>query len=969
MLHEPGLATARLPKSIGQSVLDLQSADTQSPSWIQVCGVKAAYIYGFSKEKTDKADEALETYTSMLQFLSSLPSLGSVGLEFRLWCERLLTRTVALAMSALPGDRMDLDRTLQLFHLWASLFRLATPPQNLQIPSEQQPRAPQLPELGSEVLYSRWDVWTGYYRTLSFILKKGYIYSPSYSEATPLIINSRFGISGDDFLKVRLKQRAELKKVEASMETKLLAETRFPKANERNQRVEKWVDAVMQNWRIMCGPTWRDAELGEGGKNALARGVLDILYRAATKTYHSTQILRHLFTVHAYVADFDLAFKAFDSYVELVTRGKDQAAKNGDDDTSLDSDDELILTTAEAIRILCRFGSRHEAEKARDIAKQLEHWIEQQRKQIDDGPMPSQSYVPQLDRSISPKTFSMAYHALGTTEANWARWTYDAASRSEIQAKATEYLRQALDAKWGNSDDLEILHTFALLLAESRDIPGAVRLVKAALAQQISQPENVPGLVVDGLPPDTGVADSSNDFAHERKLVPFWHLLALLLTARADPTNASKACDATFEQFQDPSNLFGNEDGRLDSSNEKQDSSSNYALIDRMGRFEKEGIIQVKITQLALIEELEGPTIAVDSSTELLALYARLFGDPQSDKRNTAKGKPPKPQKSAMSSIRASIMGRSRSKKRQENVLSVTQTSTRPSTRGTSTTAAPTIQVTDETGSASFDRNGEQENSHLFGRRSQNTGYETSNSRPESTKLRKRSPSARRRSEESARPESTLTSNDPIPIVDATANVDGTIERDFASVTTAPRPSTASNSVIGASPRPSMGPDQPLREIPHNLPREQLPPPPEHDEQPPKQDTRLPAPYPSAKEFVSEPRFALIQERRHKVTLLVELWSFIAGMYTRAGLFDDAKGAIDEAAELVQALENEIASTSSTAKAFSEKNWGGGKPVEELWGDIFCQVSRHLFVKILLAKLIQPSVVNCRERPQHHSSL
>jgi hypothetical protein len=115
-----------------------------------------------------------------------------------------------------------------------------------------------------------------YYDTLSYILRNGLVYSPSYSESTPLIVTSRFGISDEDFLKVRLRQRTELKMVESSMEIKLLEETRFPKANERNERVEKWIDTVMQNWRIMCGPTWQDAELGEGGKNALARGVLDV---------------------------------------------------------------------------------------------------------------------------------------------------------------------------------------------------------------------------------------------------------------------------------------------------------------------------------------------------------------------------------------------------------------------------------------------------------------------------------------------------------------------------------------------------------------------------------------------------------------------------------------------------------------------------------------------------------------------
>ena len=35
--------------------------------------------------------------------------------------------------------------------------------------------------------------------------------------------------------------------------------------------------------------------------------------------------MRYLFIVHASLAEFDLAFKAYDSYVEIVTRGKDRA--------------------------------------------------------------------------------------------------------------------------------------------------------------------------------------------------------------------------------------------------------------------------------------------------------------------------------------------------------------------------------------------------------------------------------------------------------------------------------------------------------------------------------------------------------------------------------------------------------------------------------------------------------------------
>jgi hypothetical protein len=70
---------------------------------------------------------------------------------------------------------------------------------------------------------------------------------------------------------------------------------------------------------------------------------VQILYRAATKTFHSTQILRYLFTVHASLAEFELAFKAFGSYIEIVTRGKDRAEQEGQTDEGVDDDPLLRL--------------------------------------------------------------------------------------------------------------------------------------------------------------------------------------------------------------------------------------------------------------------------------------------------------------------------------------------------------------------------------------------------------------------------------------------------------------------------------------------------------------------------------------------------------------------------------------------------------------------------------------------------
>lgn len=213
-----------------------------------------------------------------MPFLTAIPSsLGSGSPEFRVWTERALSRMVAVTIKPRPlGEIMDLEFMLRMFHLWLSLFRYT--PANSKLPVTHEParQVPSMVELGTEVDYSRWDVWMAYYETLSEILRLGYCYSPSYTEKKPQIIFTPETLSDEEYLNVRLQQRAELKMVESSIETKLLDETRFPKANERNSRVERWVDAVVQNWRIMCGPSWQDEELGEGGKNAIARGILDV---------------------------------------------------------------------------------------------------------------------------------------------------------------------------------------------------------------------------------------------------------------------------------------------------------------------------------------------------------------------------------------------------------------------------------------------------------------------------------------------------------------------------------------------------------------------------------------------------------------------------------------------------------------------------------------------------------------------
>src|ERR1700761_8020116 len=86
-----------------------------------------------------------------------------------------------------------------------------------------------------------------------------------------------------------------------------------------------------------------------------------------------------------------------------------------------------------------------------------------------------------------------------------------------------------------------------------------------------------------------------------------WHLFTLLLSSRTDFLNAAKASTAAFEQFQDIGILFGQQEYRSEHLNETEKMSPpSPALIDTMGTMEKVGILQVKITQVALLEALEG---------------------------------------------------------------------------------------------------------------------------------------------------------------------------------------------------------------------------------------------------------------------------------------------------------------------------------------------------------------------------
>ncbi|KAL1608084.1 hypothetical protein SLS60_003023 [Paraconiothyrium brasiliense] len=847
VLEEPGLAIARLPRDMAAVATNMQ--ETSPTNWTRACIVKGAFLKGSSHEKTGSMDEAVTSFASILPWLSSKPTANETP-QFKMWTEHLLVRLCHLSnQSSDAVSYTDLTDALQAFRFWAKYWETTAKSGGTE---------------GASAARYRRQAWKAYYDTLSTILHHDVPYE---SESVPTEPATE---KPPVLARTRLQQRAELKKVETIYESLLLKETHFPKASESNVEIEQWVDSAIDNWRVFCGPTWTDADLGAGGKEAVGRCMLDILYRAATKTYHSTQILRHLFAVHASLADFDLAFKAYDSYVEIVTRGKDRAEKSGERDAGIDDDSTVLRTSAEAIRVLCRFGSREESKKALEIGETIEKWLEQSEhtglSASDAGSIRS------IETIVEPRALAIAYSAIAISLAQWARFTFEADARASIQAKAVSYLRKSLVPKLEESNNLESLYALALVLAETRDIPGSIKAVKLALS---SATKNKTSMSADGVMN----AGHTTEFGRERKLIPFWHLLALLLTARSDFSAAEQACEAAFEQFGDPTILFGKDDTegyRSEHLNEVNGKSERtVGIVDRMERFEKTAVLEIKMTQLALVEIVDGSTPAVDGCDELLALYARLFGDPAAEKI------PPKPAtiappKSSAGTIRGSIF---RSKGSVKSPLK-NHTARHSSVASSNASAAvfKEVQASCRKGvptACAEDPNWMD---------SKNTKY----------------------------PNCQMV----LPIV----------------------------RLLGAALSVESN-DRALRPIAHNMPPAEEPPPSGHISQPPKQDTRLPAPFPNPGFIPPEPHFSKIQERRQKVSLLVSIWLFICGLYTRAGMYDDANDAVAEAQKLVETFEGEVAQESSTSKAFAARGWGGGKSVEELWGDVYAARGELLSVR------------------------
>jgi tetratricopeptide (TPR) repeat protein len=880
----------------------VRTAADATSVWTKICVVKAVYIRALLFIQTGDTKQGTELLETLLPWLDANRSLVVSTPQLLYWAQQLLGRvalgqTQSIAAAADTVGHESASFRLQAFRHWAVLAV-----RNQDVSPSTYGNAP-----GH---LSKLEMWKAYYRFMSAILqnKQGIAQHVSFTPSDLAV---------------------ELRRVEVSYENELLRNVQFPKATESNTIIEGWVEEFIHNWQILCGPGWSDADLGEGGRNSWGRNVLDMLYRAATKSFHSTLVLRRLFQVHKALADFDLAYKALETYVELIDRARARAAKSESSQnsaTSRDSDEVFMKTIAEGIEGLCSFGGRAEAERAHELCGKLQDLLDEieppSEQPTPNGFGPANGHVNGQASSPTPLSadlIDVTYRGIGLGKAHWARWTPFSENRTTLQSEAIEYLQKAAAQDLPARQHFQTLFALARLLAETREIDQALAVVKRALASEVKTEEG----------------DSS--YGLERQLMPFWHLLSLLLTSRQQFETASQSCAAAFEQFSPPEIIFGDF-----ASGTQHATSQKPGLVDDMECGELQKIIEIRITELALTELMEGPEHAVNSSDDLLALYSRLFsrhgaiavGEEATRKRSVA---PPKSSHGTIRSLPSRLLHRKRlgrSSESNKGARSISE-EVRPNTQATQTTQAPTIQVTNEDGKGSPHKH------KLFHLHDHNRDESRHSSRALQTKgsgtrlSRSLSRGKREPSQASSTRQSFESTREKLPYANGTR--DGAPHQPRARLETIqsadiPEVPISDNHDTGETAK------QPLKEIPHNLSsHEKVPPPANHRDQPPSQDVRLPIIGPGLRTDPA-PRFPKTLSQRHALSILVKIWLVIATLYRRAQMFEDSREATDEAAKVAMKIEGMIATVESSARAFSAVGWGGGgKSSDELWADVYCE--------------------------------
>ncbi|RVD90407.1 uncharacterized protein DFL_001373 [Arthrobotrys flagrans] len=788
--------------------------DQITQEWTKVCSIKALCLKGMAQEALKMKEEAIQTYKGLpIPDFSS--GVGSSGSEAIWWIRKTLSRFAIASWELFEGVESpdtpreahaddEYDEEEGLDELDAA--HAALNPVKEEI--EETPSTPESPSNRPELkrVLSESGLIGAFRAYHAFSMSLANIRPVSAMTTTSILMKSDKASAEDDasrktiyetylkvvskYLKTQIDRdeeisddlRAEIASIEEIYESLLLKVTKFPHASKVNQDVLTWVDTVVANWTIL------------GSRGSDAGRVVEILYRAASKTFHSPRILRHLFITLTAMGNFHDAQLSLDTYITLIKRGKarmekEKAGAHTTGEEDFDTDHQILTTCVQGIRFLVKYFPE-QSTKATEIASTIKTWIFEWKTE---------------DHAI----LGLVWRGIGLANAAWSHQTVESTQRAEIQDRAIAAFKKSLEYQ---PEGFEALFDLGMMYAETRDIDSAIDAVR-------------------------GVAEM------EEKCIPAWHLLTLLLTSKEDWDTALTVSEAIFSLIDENEQLT-------------------------LGLGSRDGLVEIKITQLAIIEMLEGPESAVNLADELLGLYTRLFPGVLSS--------------AAAMSMRDSVMD-----------------ADRPITRGRAGTTGgmPAIQVTDAKGVS---------DSEVISKRSV-TRPTTRGSSVGRNSLRKKRRSV---AEPLTDDEKAALKEGPNKLHRTPSQKSSKSAKSFKSVGAKSHKSHHTSAEKSISPsivaenvgsqavqvnRPLSQTPSILSEknnIPHNLPVGAVP-------SPIKQYTDD-RPLLNRPPYLREPVLSEFDEKKLVEGILKKIWLVVAGLYRRAEMFEDAKVAVEEAAGVAE---------------------------------------------------------------------
>ncbi|KIK96970.1 hypothetical protein PAXRUDRAFT_137268 [Paxillus rubicundulus Ve08.2h10] len=248
--------------------------------------------------------------------------------------------------------------------------------------------------------------------------------------------------------------------------------TRFPKAGERNVLVEDLVDLSVAVWEA------------SGAVPDRACWVIDILWWATRLTFNSYRVFRHVTRLLYVSGDIELAKRTLRLYIQVVSNAR-EAGVDGDCDT----DRHWVETLVEGVRMLCRLALSRPGLDGVDEVKEAEELIKKAKTRLDPA-----------DKELVARV-ALAEGIWNTVTAHT-----DCPNRTTQLSNALTHCIKSVET----FPTPDAHHQLALALA----VPGPSQSLEDAISSARAAVEGAP-----------------DEIRH-------WHLLALLLTAQGQWSKA-----------------------------------------------------------------------------------------------------------------------------------------------------------------------------------------------------------------------------------------------------------------------------------------------------------------------------------------------------------------------------------------------------------------------------------------------